>query len=196
MSHMFYPVLHHPTKQYSGVYIFLSPSIVIWAREVGRMLSKLFGKRKLHIYAPVDGEIVPLAEVPDPVFSAKMLGEGMAMLPTKGHIHAPIAGTVILLAETKHAIGLRSKDGTEILIHIGLETVSLKGRGFTVLVKEGDVVSLGQLLIAVDWDFIRANAKSTITPIVITNSVERQIQYEGSKEGIMGETVLMTAFVK
>lgn len=89
------------------------------------ILRKLLGKRKLLIYAPVDGAIVPLAQVPDPIFSEKMLGEGLAMLPTKGHIHAPINGTVILVAETKHAIGLRSKEGTELLIHIGLETVSL-----------------------------------------------------------------------
>ncbi|MFJ7736873.1 PTS glucose transporter subunit IIA [Lysinibacillus sp. NPDC097287] len=160
------------------------------------MLSKLFGKRKLYIYAPVDGEIVPLEEVPDPIFREKMLGEGLAILPTKGHIHSPINGTVMLVAKTKHAIGLRSKDGTEILIHIGLETVSLKGKGFTVLVKEGDIVSIGQLIVAVDWDFIEANAKSIITPIIITNSATRQIQYEGSKEGIMGETLLMTVYPK
>ncbi|MFJ7950228.1 PTS glucose transporter subunit IIA [Lysinibacillus sp. NPDC096418] len=160
------------------------------------MLSKFFGKRKLSIYAPVDGEILSLEQVPDPIFSDKMLGEGLAIMPTKGHIHAPINGTVMHVAQTKHAIGLRSKDGTELLIHIGLETVSLKGKGFTVLVKEGDIVSVGQLIVAVDWDFIEANAKSIITPIVITNSAARQIQYEGSKEGIMGETLLMTVYPK
>lgn len=160
------------------------------------MLSKLFGKRKLSIYAPVDGEILSLEQVPDPIFSDKMLGEGLAIMPIKGHIHAPINGTVMHVAQTKHAIGLRSKDGTELLIHIGLETVSLKGKGFTVLVKEGDIVSVGQLIVAVDWDFIEANTKSIITPIVITNSAARQIQYEGSKEGIMGETLLMTVYPK
>lgn len=160
------------------------------------MLSKLFGKRKLHIYAPVDGDIVPLEQVPDPFFSEKILGEGVAILPTKGHIHAPIDGTVLLVAKTKHAIGLRSKDGTEILIHIGLETVSLKGKGFTVLVNAGDFVSVGQLLIAVDWDFVGAKAKSIITPIVITNSGERQIQYERSTKCMMGQTVLMTVIPK
>ena len=160
------------------------------------MLSKLFGKRKLYIYAPVDGDIVPLEQVPDPVFSGKMLGEGLAILPTNGHIHAPINGTVLLVAETKHAIGLRSKDGTEVLIHIGLETVSLKGRGFTVLVNAGDSVSVGQLLIAVDWDFVGVKAKSILTPIVITNSGERQIHYEGSTKCMMGQTVLMTVFPK
>ncbi len=156
------------------------------------MLSKLFNKRKLQIYAPVNGQIVPLDQVPDPVFSEKMMGEGIAIMPDKGNIHAPIEGTVVLVSDTKHAIGLRSNDGTEILIHIGLETVSLKGKGFTVLVKAGDKVSVGQSLIEVDWDYIREHAKSIITPIVITNSAERKVQLEVAKEGIVGETVLMT----
>ncbi|MBO0603441.1 PTS glucose transporter subunit IIA [Sporosarcina sp. E16_3] len=156
------------------------------------MLSKLFKKRKLEIYAPVNGQIVPLDQVPDPVFSEKMMGEGIAIMPDNGNIHAPVAGTVVLVSDTKHAIGLRSNDGTEILIHIGLETVALKGEGFTVLVAAGDKVSVGQSLIEVDWDYIREHAKSIITPIVITNSAERNVQLEVTKEGIMGETVLMT----
>ena len=160
------------------------------------MLSKLFGKRKLHIYAPVDGDIVPLEQVPDTVFSGKMLGEGVAILPTNGHIHAPIDGTVQMVANTKHAIGLRSKDGTEVFIHIGLETVLLNGKGFTVLVNVGDYVSVGQLLVAVDWDYVEAKAKSVITPIVITNSSERILQFERSPKCIMGKTVLMTVLSK
>ncbi len=156
------------------------------------MLSKLFKKRKLQIYAPVNGEIVSLEQVPDPVFSQKMMGEGIAIMPEKGNIHAPVEGTVVLVSDTKHAVGLRSDDGTEILIHIGLETVALKGEGFTVLVAAGDKVSMGQALIEVDWDYIREHAKSIITPIVITNSAERNVQLEITKEGIMGETVLMT----
>ena len=156
------------------------------------MLSKLFKKRKLEIYAPVNGQIVPLDQVPDPVFSEKMMGEGIAIMPDNGNIHAPVEGTVVLISDTKHAIGLRSNDGTEILIHIGLETVALKGEGFTVLVAAGDKVSVGQSLIEVDWDYIREHAKSIITPIVITNSAERNVQLEVTKEGIMGETVLMT----
>lgn len=160
------------------------------------MLKRLFGKRKLQIYAPLNGKIFPLEQVPDPVFSQKMMGEGVAIMPSEGNIFSPIDGTVVLLAETKHAIGLRSNDGTEILIHIGLETVLLKGQGFTVSVKEGDTVSIGQLLIEVDWDFISKNANSILTPIIITNSGERDVQYEGSKECVMGETLLMTAFPK
>lgn len=160
------------------------------------MLSKFFKKRRLQIYAPVNGEVLPLEHVPDPVFSEKMMGEGIAIMPAEGSIHSPIAGTVILVAETKHAIGIRSNDGTEILIHIGLETVSLKGKGFNVHVKMGDSVSVGRLLIDVDWGHVRDHAKSTITAIVITNSGEREIHFEQVKESIMGETVLMTAYPK
>jgi PTS system glucose-specific IIA component len=165
-------------------------------KESINVFTKIFKKRKLHIYAPVTGEIVSLDQVPDPVFSQKMMGEGVAIMPKGGSIHSPIDGTVILLSETKHAIGLRSNDGTEILIHIGLETVSLKGQGFTVFVNEGERVSIGQLLIEVDWDYIREHASSVITPIVITNSDEREVQYELSKECIMGETVVITTFSK
>ncbi|MFJ7730913.1 PTS glucose transporter subunit IIA [Lysinibacillus sp. NPDC097231] len=160
------------------------------------MLSKLFAKRRLHIYAPVNGEVVPLSQVPDPVFSEKMLGEGLAIMPSQGAVHAPIDGTVMLVAATKHAIGFRALDGTEILIHIGLETVSLKGQGFHVLVQEGDAVSLGQRVIEVDWDYIRKNTKSIITPILITNRTDHQVQYEGAKEGIVGKTLLMTVSPK
>ncbi|MEI4771482.1 PTS glucose transporter subunit IIA [Psychrobacillus sp. FJAT-51614] len=159
------------------------------------MLSKFF-KSKLLIYAPLNGKIIPIEEVPDPVFNQKMMGNGVAIIPFGGKVHSPIEGTVVLLSDTKHAIGLRSKNGTEILIHIGLETVSLRGSGFTVLVTKGESVSVGQPLVEVDWDYLREHGKSIVTPIVITNSTERVIQYEDSKEGIVGETLLMTAFPK
>ena len=160
------------------------------------MLSKLFTKSKLQIYAPITGEVLPLSQVPDPVFSEKMMGEGIAIMPQKGNVHSPIDGIVTLVSTTKHAIGLRSNDGTEILIHIGLETVSLKGQGFTVFVQTGDYVSIGQLLIEVDWEYVRAHAQSIITPIVITNSAERKVFYEGAKTCLMGETVIMATSAK
>ncbi|MGE8203339.1 PTS sugar transporter subunit IIA [Heyndrickxia sp. NPDC080065] len=166
------------------------------------MLFNLFKKEKekeeLQIYAPVNGEIIPIEEVPDPVFSQKMMGEGVAVIPTKGNIHAPVDGTIIQVAPTKHAVGILAKDGSEILIHVGLETVSLKGEGFKVAVNNGDKVSAGQLLIEVDWDYIQVHAKSTVTPIVITNSLEGNKQYimTGDKEGIQGKTVIMTSSAK
>lgn len=156
------------------------------------MLSNLFKKRSLEVFAPAKGEIIQLDKVPDPVFSEKMMGEGVAIIPSEGRIHAPIEGTIILVAETKHAVGIRSHDGTEILIHIGLETVSLNGEGFKVHVKAGDSVSIGQLLIEVDLTYIKKNAKSTITPIIVTNSHDRKIQYTRMNEYISDETVIMT----
>lgn len=147
----------------------------------------------------MDGEIIALEEVPDPVFSQKMLGEGVAMIPVDGAVHAPIDGKVIQVAPTKHAIGLLTEDETEVLIHVGLETVSLDGEGFSVKVGEGDTVSVGQPLIHFDLDYVRTHAKSLITPIVITNSSEKDREYtlvEGDQTGKMGETVLITVSSK
>ncbi|WP_409972037.1 PTS glucose transporter subunit IIA [Bacillus sp. Bva_UNVM-123] len=153
-----------------------------------------FKKTKLQIYAPVSGRIIPLEDVPDPVFSQKMMGEGIAIIPSGGSIHAPIEGTIIQIAGTNHAIGILAKDGTEILIHVGLETVGLKGEGFAVYVHVGDEVSMGQLLIEVNWEYIEDKAKSIITPIVITNSHEENKQYILTEEtvGKQGQTVILT----
>ncbi|WP_097677926.1 PTS sugar transporter subunit IIA [Bacillus massilinigeriensis] len=159
------------------------------------MAFHFFKKPKLQIFAPVNGAVMSLEEVPDPVFSQRMMGEGVAMVPKEGNIFAPVQGKIIQIAPTNHAIGILADDGSEILIHIGLDTVNLKGKGFTVRVKEGDQVSVGQLLMEVDWEYLRENDKSIITPIVITNSLDSNKRYEigDEKEGIVGETVIMTA---
>ena len=162
------------------------------------MRFNFFKKEAVEFYTPVNGKILSLEEVPDPVFSQRMMGDGMAVMPTNGDILSPVKGTVILVAATKHAVGLRADDGSEILIHVGLETVALDGKGFSVAVKEGDKVTAGQLLIEVDWEYISTNAKSTITPVVITNSQEGKKQYTFTeeKEGTAGKTVLFTAVAK
>ncbi|HYK74141.1 MAG TPA: PTS glucose transporter subunit IIA, partial [Pseudoneobacillus sp.] len=107
--------------------------------------------------------------------------------------YSPVKGTIILIAATKHAIGIRAEDGSEILIHIGLDTVSLNGEGFQVAVNVGDKVFLGQLLIEVDWEYICKNTKSIITPIVITNSQDEKRKYDltTEKNGIQGKTVII-----
>ncbi|WP_413304181.1 PTS glucose transporter subunit IIA [Bacillus sp. 1P10SD] len=158
------------------------------------MRFNIFKKEKSAIFAPVNGEILSLSEVPDPVFSQKMMGEGIAMIPEEGKIYSPVKGSVILIAETKHAIGVRAVDGAEILIHVGLETVSLNGEGFTIAVNVGDKVTTGQLLMEMDLDMIKQLAKSIITPIVITNSNEigKQYRFTQEKKGIKGETVIIT----
>ena len=105
------------------------------------MFKKLFKQKKEeNIVAPLNGKIVPMEEVPDPVFNQKMMGEGIAIVPEEGMVYSPVNGKIIQLAETKHAIGLITEGGVEILIHIGLETVGLKGEGFTTKVNVGDEV--------------------------------------------------------
>ncbi|MEK3976656.1 PTS sugar transporter subunit IIA [Psychrobacillus sp. FSL K6-1267] len=158
------------------------------------MFSRFFSKQKLRIFAPVSGEVLSLDDVPDPVFSQRMLGDGVAIMPSGGNILAPCSGTIIHLANTKHAIGLRTDDNTELLIHVGLETVSLGGQGFTACVKAGDKVEKGQLLLKVDWDFLQENAASLVTPLVITNSAEKTVQLEQVQHCEQGKTVLMTTF--
>ncbi|HLR63655.1 MAG TPA: PTS glucose transporter subunit IIA [Lentibacillus sp.] len=160
------------------------------------MFKNLFKKSdsNTEIYTPVNGEIVQLEEVPDPVFSQKMMGDGLAVNPSEGKIYSPVDGEVVQIPETKHAIGLRAKDGTEVLVHIGLETVSLEGKGFTTSVSTGDNVSIGQPLMEFDLAYIRENASSDMTPIVITNAQETGKQYTmtDEKEGKAGETVIIT----
>ena len=160
------------------------------------MFRHLFKKQRLEIFAPIEGKVLPLKDVPDPVFNQNMMGEGIAIIPREGNVFAPIEGTVILVAETEHAIGIRAKDGTELLIHIGLETISLKGQGFTSLVKVGEEVSIGQLLVEVDWTYVQEHAESIITPILITNSQIKNVQIEKAEQSHVGKTLLMTVTAK
>ncbi|RXK19149.1 glucose-specific PTS transporter subunit IIBC [Macrococcus sp. DPC7161] len=121
------------------------------------------------IYAPITGEVVDLTKVPDQVFSEKLMGDGVAIIPSIGQVVAPFDGVVKMDFPTKHALGLENEQGLEILIHFGLETVALNGEGFTLHVKPGDTIKKGDVLMDVDLDYIRKNAKSDITPIIFTN---------------------------
>ncbi|WP_035401381.1 glucose-specific PTS transporter subunit IIBC [Bacillus sp. NRRL B-14911] len=122
--------------------------------------------------SPIKGEIKPITEVPDAVFSGKMMGDGFAIVPSEGTIVSPVDGKIVNLFPTKHALGLLSDSGREILIHVGIDTVNLKGQGFETLVKENDRVEKGQPLLKVDLDFVKENAPSIMTPIVFTNLAE------------------------
>lgn len=124
------------------------------------------------IVAPADGELMDISEVPDPVFSQKMTGDGFAVLPTNGTISSPVNGKVFNVFPSKHAIGIMSEAGKEILVHVGVNTVKLKGQGFTVLVAEGDDVMAGQPILEVDLEYVKANAPSIITPIIFSNLPE------------------------
>lgn len=124
--------------------------------------------------SPITGEILPISDVPDQMFSAKMVGDGFAIKPSDGKVVSPVNGKVVTLFPTKHAIGLVADNGTEILIHIGIDTVHLKGEGFTAKIEQGDLVEQGQVLMEVDLEYVEKNAASIVTPIVFTNLEEGQ----------------------
>ncbi len=138
------------------------------------MLKKLFGlERKRHsfmLYSHMNGEIVPLRDVTDEVFSSGMLGEGIAVEPKDNKLFAPCSGVVGHIFDTQHAINVVSDFGCEILLHVGLDTVKLKGKGFNVKVKEGDRINKGDLLCEFDPEVLKGAGLKTTTPMVITNS--------------------------
>ncbi|OAB34074.1 glucose-specific PTS transporter subunit IIBC [Paenibacillus glacialis] len=124
------------------------------------------------IVMPVNGELMDLSHVPDAVFSQKMAGEGFAVLPHDGKINSPVYGKVFNVFPSKHAIGIMSDGGKEVLVHIGVNTVKLKGQGFNVLVQVGDLVSAGQPIMEVDLAYVKENAPSIISPIIFSNLPE------------------------
>ena len=134
------------------------------------LFDKLFGKKLDEIGAPVAGEAVASSEVNDPTFSEEMLGKGMAIKPTAGRVVEPCDATVDMMFETGHAVSLTTEDGVEMLIHVGIDTVNLQGKHYTVHCKAGDKVKKGQLLIEFDKDAITAEGYDTITPVVVCNS--------------------------
>ncbi|CYZ94302.1 phosphotransferase system IIC component%2C glucose/maltose/N-acetylglucosamine-specific [Streptococcus suis] len=125
-----------------------------------------------NVFSPLSGQILPLEKVNDATFSKKMLGEGVAIIPKDGKVYAPFDGTVTSLFPTKHAIGLTSDEGVELLIHFGLETVELKGRGFVSHVSDGEKVEKGQLMLEVDVEMLVAEGYDIVTPVVVTNTQE------------------------
>lgn len=138
------------------------------------MFDKLKRKRskdsEIAILAPIAGDVIPITHVSDPTFSEKILGEGLAIKPAGGRAVSPIEGTVTQMFDTGHAVSLTSDDGVEVLIHIGLDTVRLKGKHFTIHAHDGDRVKPGDLLIEFDVKAIAEEGYDTVTPVVICNS--------------------------
>jgi PTS system beta-glucosides-specific IIC component len=138
------------------------------------------------------GVIVPLADVDDSVFSAGIIGDGVAIRPTDGVVRSPIAGTVTVLMDSKHAIGIRGDDGVEILIHVGIDTVQLEGAPFTAHIAVGDRVDVGKLLLDVDLEAIAAAGYDTTTPVLIVNSKDYDVIVEESGHIKAGQALLTT----
>lgn len=122
--------------------------------------------------SPLTGQIIPLSEVNDPVFSSEAMGKGCAVIPLEGKVFAPFDGTIVGLLDSHHAVGMESENGIEILIHVGMDTVKLGGKHFTCHIEDGQQVKKGQLLLEFDMDAIKAEGYEIVTPVIITNSDE------------------------
>ena len=122
------------------------------------------------ISAPLEGKVIPLTEVPDETFAQKMMGDGVAIIPSTGKVCSPVNGEIIMIFDTLHAIAIKSEEGPEILIHVGLDTVKLNGKYFKSNIKQGDKVNKGQLLLEFDNEKIKELGYNTVTPIIITNT--------------------------
>lgn len=174
-----------------GLVISMSVSIVMTI-----VLMKKFGQKDLQasskakeelklidampnmVYAPLSGTIKPIEQCSDPMFASKAMGDGVVIVPDSNTLVSPISGKVMMVFPTKHAIGLQGEDGEEILIHVGLDTVSLDGAPFKVLVKDGQEIKAGQALMTIDLDAIKAAGLSTETPVVITNGKQFEIMHD------------------
>ena len=145
------------------------------------------------ILAPLTGKAVPLSEVPDPVFSEKVLGDGVAIIPSDGKIVSPVDGEISTVAETSHAYGFTSENGQEVLVHVGLETVSLNGECFKVYGKAGDKVKAGDLVAEVDLEYLKEKEINPITPVLICSDTEgKELQYiEGDVKAGESEVLVL-----
>ena len=146
----------------------------------------------LRLVAPITGKSIPLSEVPDPVFAQKMAGDGLAIDPTGDVAVAPADGELTLVFNTKHAFALTTDNGAELLVHIGLETVSLNGEGFEQLVEQGTKVKAGTPIIKFDREFIKSKGLPLVTPVLITNpDAFTSIKAIENVDTIAGETSVL-----
>ncbi|NLZ48222.1 MAG: PTS glucose transporter subunit IIA [Clostridiales bacterium] len=151
-------------------------------------------KKKIDLVLPISGEVVSLTEVNDYLFNKKIMGEGAAIKPDDNFVYSPVDGEIVLVYDAKHAIGIKTEEGLQILIHVGIDSVKLEGKGFASYVKVGDKVKAGDKILFFDREFVERQA-STITPLVITNSEiidSIDISYKTTK----AKEVFMTVVLK
>jgi len=142
-------------------------------------------KQIIRIASPLNGSAVPLEQVPDPVFAEKVLGDGCAVIPTDGNIYSPVDGEIIDITDTKHAFCITTNEGTEVLLHIGIDTVKLKGEGFNVKIVSGDKVKAGTKIAEVDLEILEKNSIPKHTPVILTEAQNYNITqvHEGEVSG-------------
>lgn len=147
-------------------------------------------KKKEEFVSPMTGKLITIEGVPDPAFSGKMMGDGFAVELTDGKVYAPISGTLSAVFPTGHAYGISTEDGIEVLVHIGMDTVQLEGKGFQCKVTQGDKVKQGDLLVEVDLDYIKSQDKPVVSPVVFTSGQKIEVlkpdtQVTSGEQGII-----------
>lgn len=141
----------------------------------------LFSKKN-RLYSPVDGEFIPLKEVNDPVFAQGMMGDGVAVIPENNQIFSPVEGIVTMTSDQKHGIGIKMLDGTEFLLHMGIDTVELNGGPFETKVKVGDSVKVGDILSLMDLESINKAGKETVIMMVVIGKTLSKVQYSSKRQ--------------
>ena len=161
-----------------------------------KTIKKLVNNEGTIIKSPLTGRIVPIEEVPDPVFADKLAGDGLAIDPTSNKIVAPCDGIIGKIFETNHAFSMETASGVELFVHFGIDTVDLKGEGFRRIAREGQNIKTGDIVIEVDLDFLRAKAKSVITAVIISNMDDVDTLEKTSDSEITVNETLLTIHMK
>ncbi|WP_343154822.1 PTS glucose transporter subunit IIA [Buchnera aphidicola (Pseudoregma panicola)] len=161
------------------------------------IFSNIFGNKKncenkqTEIFAPLSGEIINIEKVPDIVFSDKIVGDGIAIQPTGNSIVSPVNGKISKIFNTLHAFSIKSDEGIELFVHFGIDTIKLKGKGFEKFANENQKVKIGDLIITFDLPMLKKNAKSVITPVVISNMEKIKKIKKMSGKITSGKTIIM-----
>lgn len=142
------------------------------------MINLFKKKNEVVVHACVEGQLKDIKEVNDPMFAGELIGKGMAIVPTSHTVVSPVNGTILMVFPTNHALGIQCENGLELLIHIGIDTVKLKGEGFKAFVQEGQIVKVGDVLVEVDFELVKEKGYSTDTLMVVTSVRESyKIEY-------------------
>ena len=163
-----------------------------------RRLHGLVSDDGIRVYAPVSGKILPIEDVPDVVFSERIAGDGIAIKPEGDKLVAPFDGTIVQVFETNHAFAIRSEKNIEVLVHFCIDTMDLRGKGFKRLAESGQKVHKGDPIIGFNLKELESSAHSTVTPVVISNMGELEIDRLNKADGdaVAGETAVLTLFLK
>lgn len=150
-----------------------------------------FKKEAFKVVSPVSGKCVNISDVPDPVFSAKMMGDGFAVIPSENVIVSPVSGVAQSVFPTKHAVGLKTKEGIEVIVHVGLNTVELNGEGFKTLISQGDKVKAGQPMIEFDKEKLEEKGYNLITMVVFPAGYDKEIHLEKENQNVESKEILI-----